>query len=175
MSQQGQAGSISGADRNIEFITGNSGGAVGPDAFYNINLLGTGNITVAGTPGSNLLSISDSSGFSATTSTTDATPTEITRITFNNNESRLITFSLLGIQGSYSAQYSSRVLLGARKEGLNDVQVVGYPIIRSTQDFSGGIAGFQSTIDSSVHLVLQVVGIAATNINWKLQGNIVSL
>lgn len=175
MSQQGVLGVNSSSERDIEFITGNTGGAVGPDAFFNINLLGTGNISVAGTPGSNLLSISDSSGFSATTSTSDATPTEITRVTFNNNESYVLTFSLLGIQGSYNAQYSSRVVLAARKAALNDVQIVGVPIIQSMQDFSSVIAGFSAEVSSSVHLVLNVIGLAGTNINWEIQGNLVSL
>lgn len=38
---------------NIETITGNSGGAVGPDGAGNINVVGTGSITVAGNPGIN--------------------------------------------------------------------------------------------------------------------------
>jgi hypothetical protein len=37
----------------IETITGNTGGAVGPDGSGNINVVGAGNITVAGTAGTN--------------------------------------------------------------------------------------------------------------------------
>lgn len=39
-------------------VTGNSGGAVGPDAAHNTNLVGTGAVTVTGTPITNTLTIS---------------------------------------------------------------------------------------------------------------------
>jgi hypothetical protein len=40
---------------DVETLTGNSGGAVGPDGSFNINTLGTGSITVVGNPGTNTL------------------------------------------------------------------------------------------------------------------------
>src|SRR5690606_25217380 len=50
----------------IDTITGNSGGAVGPDGANNINIVGSGsgvtsNIEVAGNPGTNTLTISTGS------------------------------------------------------------------------------------------------------------------
>lgn len=42
---------------NVKFLTGNSGGPVGPDLLGNINVVGTGDITVVDTPGSNTLTI----------------------------------------------------------------------------------------------------------------------
>lgn len=51
-----EGGSASG---DIETITGNSGGPVGPDGAFNINLLGSGSITVTGNPGTNTLTIDD--------------------------------------------------------------------------------------------------------------------
>jgi hypothetical protein len=39
-------------------LTGNSGGAVGPDGSQNINVVGAGSITVTGNPGTNTLTIS---------------------------------------------------------------------------------------------------------------------
>lgn len=54
-----------GGNTNIQTITGNSGGAVGPDVSHNINLVGTGGVTVTGNPGTNTLTIGVSgSGFS---------------------------------------------------------------------------------------------------------------
>jgi hypothetical protein len=44
---------------DIEFITGNTGGPVGPDSNQNINFTGTGHILVTGTPGTSSLVISD--------------------------------------------------------------------------------------------------------------------
>lgn len=42
----------------IETLTGNSGGAVGPDGAFNINILGSSPMSVAGNPGTNTLTIS---------------------------------------------------------------------------------------------------------------------
>lgn len=56
----------------VQTLTGNSGGAVGPDAGNNINVVGdTITIDVAGNPGTNTLTIS-TTGAIATTYTTDA-------------------------------------------------------------------------------------------------------
>lgn len=57
MSQSGRFGSGTGAPP-IETLTGNAGGAVGPDGAGNIDFVGDGTvITVTGTPASNLLTI----------------------------------------------------------------------------------------------------------------------
>jgi len=57
MSQAGMFENGSAAP-NIEFVTGNAGGAVGPDGLFNINIVGSGGITVTGNPGTNTLTIS---------------------------------------------------------------------------------------------------------------------
>jgi hypothetical protein len=50
----------------VQTLTGNAGGPVGPDGADNINIVGSGVITVTGNPGTNTLTISDS-GPGATT------------------------------------------------------------------------------------------------------------
>lgn len=60
-----QAGALStggggGGGTDIRTITGNSGGAVPPNAAHNINIVGTGTLTVVGSPGTNTLTITDS-------------------------------------------------------------------------------------------------------------------
>lgn len=52
----------SGAGTNVQLLTGNSGGAVGPDGAQNINIVGTGNVLVTGNPGTNTLTITANSG-----------------------------------------------------------------------------------------------------------------
>lgn len=41
----------------IETLTGNSGGAIGPDGSFNVNIVGSGGIIVTGTPASHTLTI----------------------------------------------------------------------------------------------------------------------
>jgi hypothetical protein len=51
---------------DIETLTGNVGGIVGPDGANNVNVVGTGSITVTGNPGTNTLTISEAAGDIAT-------------------------------------------------------------------------------------------------------------
>jgi hypothetical protein len=61
MSQQGRISDDGTTVTAVETLTGNSGGAVGPDGAGNIDVLGSGAITVTGNPGANTLTI-DSDG-----------------------------------------------------------------------------------------------------------------
>jgi len=61
MSQQGQLDSGGSTPTIVETLTGNTGGAVGPDGANNINVVGDGTTAnVAGNPGTNTLTISAS-------------------------------------------------------------------------------------------------------------------
>ena len=51
------AGGGGGGVGNVKFLTGNSGGPVAPDLVGNINVVGSGDITVVGNPGTNTLTI----------------------------------------------------------------------------------------------------------------------
>lgn len=55
MSQGGILSDNSSPGADVETLTGNSGGAVGADAAFNINTLGTGSITIVGVAGTNTL------------------------------------------------------------------------------------------------------------------------
>ena len=57
MSQQGILADQTSPDMDIETLTGNSGGAVGPDAAFNVNVVGASPLTVVGNPGTNTLTI----------------------------------------------------------------------------------------------------------------------
>lgn len=57
----------------VQTLTGNSGGAVGPDAGNNIDVIGDGTtITIVGSPGINTLTASVTDNFAATYTTDDA-------------------------------------------------------------------------------------------------------
>jgi hypothetical protein len=62
--QYSQAGSFGGGGITpgtvVETITGNAGGAVGPDGSSNVNIVGSGNITVTGNAGTHTLTITES-------------------------------------------------------------------------------------------------------------------
>lgn len=68
MSQQGRLIDV---ETNLETLTGNSGGAVGPDGAGNIDVIGSAPIDVTGNPGTNTLTIG-TDGTLATDYVTDA-------------------------------------------------------------------------------------------------------
>lgn len=75
MSQSGQAVGSGTISPDVEKLTGNTGGAVGPDASFNINVLGSGAVTVTGSPGTNTLTITVTGGGLTWTDITGATQT----------------------------------------------------------------------------------------------------
>jgi hypothetical protein len=67
MSQQGILQDQTSGSMDIETLTGDTGGAVGPDGAFNINLLGGDTIDVDGNAGTNTLTINSSvSGYPIT-------------------------------------------------------------------------------------------------------------
>ena len=73
----------------VETITGNSGGAVGPNGAFNINIVGSGTISVVGNPGTNTLTISDSAA--GTITSVLGTANEITS---TNSGGPIVTLSI---------------------------------------------------------------------------------
>lgn len=57
MSQRGILTDNTTVSGDIETLTGNSGGAVGPDTSHNISIVGGSGVTVTGDPGTNTLTI----------------------------------------------------------------------------------------------------------------------
>ncbi len=74
MSQFGRSFTNSGPGGFIETLTGNSGGAVSPTA-GNINVLGTGVITIVGNPGTSTLTVTPSGAIASSFITNPATGT----------------------------------------------------------------------------------------------------
>lgn len=94
MSQQGIASDVTTPLADIETITGNSGGAVGPDGAGNIDLVGAQATTVSGDAGTNTLTITvgpDGLSISEVTGTSQAA--EINTCYIANNVA-LVTITL---------------------------------------------------------------------------------
>ena len=74
MSQAGILSEDTSPLANIETLTGNVGGAVGPDAAHNVNILGGVGIDVVGNPATNTLTISDDDLVQGNVTTLNAIP-----------------------------------------------------------------------------------------------------
>ncbi len=93
MSQAGIVG-VGGTSPEIETITGNVGGAVGPDGAFNLFLVGVGPVTVTGNPGTNTLSISVSGSGTTWTREVNAAVPMVSDHGYINTNAGLTTFTL---------------------------------------------------------------------------------
>lgn len=82
-----------GAGAVVETLTGNSGGAVGPTG-NNINVVGSGSVTVAGNPGTSTLTISTTGGGIPWTVVAGAAQAMAVNNGYIANNAGTITFSL---------------------------------------------------------------------------------
>lgn len=95
MSQQGRIGDGGTALPDIETLTGDIGGVVGPDATFNVNILGGADVTTTGNPGTNTITIDIAGGSTGTGQTIGAVTDDV------------ITFALGAAAGTY--EISARI------------------------------------------------------------------
>ncbi len=109
----------------VETLTGNSGGAVGPDASHNINVVGDGvTVNVAGNPGTNTLTIS-ASGTGTMQTLTGNTGGAISPVAGNTNTVGTGSITIAGAGNTLTTQLTGltnhAVLVGAGTATITNV------------------------------------------------------
>lgn len=153
---------------DVSTLTGNTGGAVGPDGAQNINVVGdaTTGVSVTGNPGTNTLTIAN--GIlqeEYEVQTTDATPTNIATFGVGVNEAIIISGHIVGAIDDYSASLNGRFIGGARRTNIGGAFLVGSPVIDINED-SAGNASLNVIVTGNTILV-EVIGVAGETWNWK--------
>lgn len=152
-------------------LTGNTGGAVGPDGGGNINVIGDGTTaSVAGNAGTNTLTISVAGAQVDTVTTLDATETTLGTITLSANEIVFITSQIIGAyETAINWAFGTSLMTTARKQGAaSPVIVEGTIDERARAKTNGTDAGVNATYDVSGNTVrIRVTGEAGTTIAWK--------
>lgn len=157
----GQGGGGGGGD--VLTLTGNTGGAVGPTG-GNINVVGTGTISVAGNPGTSTLTISNTAQTVVTQVTTNDTPATLYSVTLANNSSVTVQVIINMALSDYTEAGYCSIIAGARRAGAGAV-LIGVPSVSLADDFSSPVS--IDGIVSGNNLIIQVVGIAAETITWR--------
>jgi hypothetical protein len=163
MSQAGVASNKTSPASDVEFITGNSGGAVGPDAAFNLNLLGAEEVIVTGSPATNTLTIDSINGSANTVGAVTAD---------------LITLPL----GAVPAGYSFYVIISgfdittpsiATYSITGGIRTTGAAAVRdATPSYSDSEAAPMIPTDDDLiavgnNAVVRVTGVAGLTIHWK--------
>ena len=151
---------------NIETLTGDLGGAVGPDGAFNINLLtGTG-LTTTGVPASNTITWTLDNYYNQTATTNNAVPNVTMTIPLGSTPGVYtldINVSAYNITDTAAAGFS---LFGTVKTDGAVGTLIGVPdkIINNEVAMATSDANI---IVSGNNMVIQVTGIAAKTINWR--------
>jgi len=162
MSQSGIL-NVAGGTAVVLFLTGDTGGAVGPTA-NNINIVGGSGITVAGTPGTSTLTI-NSLGTEATVTTTDATPTVIFTQTLAASEAAYMEVRIIAAEADYSSAIGGGFSSTIRRAAAGGAACAGGPHGNILEDTAGmPDVDFNATGND---IQVLVTGVAATTYNWR--------
>jgi hypothetical protein len=148
-----------------ETLTGDIGGAVGPDGLFNINILGGSNITVTGNPLTNTLTIDQSGGFEGTGQTIGAVTADI------------ITFPLGAVAGTHEfeikvASFNAATPAGSgyhiqaavRTTGAAGT-LIGTPEVDAFEE--AVLLGCSATVVVvGNNAIVRVLGVAGLTIDW---------
>jgi hypothetical protein len=163
MSQAGvYSGGGGGGGSDVQTLTGNSGGAVGPDGASNI-IVGDQGITVVGDPGTNTLTISSSHAFRATVQTTDDTPTTIISTTLDTSSAVTIDALIVGLRDDDASGVGGRVT-GVARRAAGGAILVGTAQVNFASEDAGGM---QVTVSGN-DILVQVIGEAAQTYDWSV-------
>ena len=148
----------------VQTLTGNTGGAVPPTA-NNINILGSGDIIVTGSPGTNTLTISNS--------TLDGTTTTVGAVTGN-----VITIPLGAVAGCYTfdckvvgfnsaspAGVGYTIVGSVRTDGATATLLVGQAVDSFEEAATSTCTG--ALVVSANNAIIQVLGATGLTIDWK--------
>ena len=172
MSQAGIISDLTTPSADIEFLTGDTGGVVGPDGSYNIDINGatsttnnTDGITVVGTPGSNLLEVTLTNRAVGSVTTTDATATALITLPAGATPG---TYQLTG----YISAFESSTPAGATYSTRGGFRTTGAAVTEigaestTTAEEAALSACFIELVASSNNIILRVTGLVGTTINW---------
>ena len=152
---------------NIETLTGDLGGAVGPDGAFNINLLTGEGLTTTGVPASNTITITrDDTPYSGTGQTVGAVTADLITIPLGATPATYaIEARIAGFESTTPAGCGYSLFATFRTTGA--AAVVCGTVDKITNEEAALIAANATMVASGNNAVVQVTGVLALTINWK--------
>jgi hypothetical protein len=151
----------------VETLTGNSGGAV-PPTLNNINIVGSGGVTVTGNPGTSTLTISFSeSGLTGTGTTIDNATADLITITPTDLKSFSIQGLVTGYDSANNVMIGGEIIANGRRNGT--VTIVGTPDTSRDADavLIAPNQGLFNIVSSGATFILRVTGVTGHTISWR--------
>ena len=152
---------------SLEKMTGDVGGAVSPDAGFNINLLSDDFLTVTGTPLTNTLTISLDNASITTGQTIGAVTNSIVNFDLGAFAGvRVVEAKVVGLTSALTAGCAFNLICGARTTGAA-ASLIGVQDKYVAEDAAIVACDANFTVAGNV-LSVTVLGAAGLTINWKI-------
>lgn len=152
---------------NVETLTGDFGGAIGPDGAFNINLLTGEGLTTTGVPASNTITITrDDTPYSGTGQTVGAVTANLISIPLGGTPATYaIEARISGFESTTPAGCGYSLFGTFRTTGV--AAVVCGTVDKITNEEAALVLANATMVASGNNAVVQVTGVAALTINWK--------
>jgi hypothetical protein len=166
MSHSGALNGGSGGGGPVSTLTGNTGGAVGPDGASNINVIGSGAITVTGNAGTHTLTITDQLVQIGTATTVGATTATLITIPLAASQSVMIQCILTAYESTTPTAFGGQIIGAVFRAGAAAAAVLPNPDPFSSE--GGAIPNATMNISASGNNALvTVTGQAGLTLNWR--------
>jgi hypothetical protein len=170
LSQSGILSEDSTPARDVEFITGDTGGAVGPDALHNINLVGGANVTTTGTPGTNTIRIDIGGGYEGTGQTIGAVTDDLITIALGAAAGTYkLHVKVVGFEATTPAGCVYEITAGVRTTGAAAV-LIGVPVVNSLEE-AALVAANATVVVAANTAIIRVTGVGALTIDWNSEAD----
>ena len=151
---------------DVETLSGDTGGAVSPNALHNIDILGGPGIDVDGTPGSNLLTISLNGGVEGTGTTVGAVTDDLITLSLGGTAGTyLIETNVVGFESTTPAGAVYRARGAFRTTGAASTEI-GTDSLVQFEDVA--LAGCSvDAIANANNVIIRVTGTAGLTCQWR--------
>ena len=169
MSQGGILSDVTSPLANLETLTGDIGGAVGPDGLLNINLLTGNGLTSTGVPASNTITFTrDDDPYEGTGQTIGAVTANLITIPLGATPTTYtIECRIAGFESTTPAGCGYFLICAFRTDGAT-ASLVG-TVDRTTNEDAALNLCNATMVASGNNAVVQVLGTAGLTINWRAQ------
>jgi len=174
MSQSGILADLTSSAANIETLTGDSGGAVGPNGAFNVDILGSDSsvnndngITVVGDPANNKQTVTLTNRVTGQITTTDAVVTAILTLAAGVTPAAFIidNGNICGFNSTDGGGGAYFFTAGVTTDGTTATEL-GSEFPTEFEDAAMAASDISFTVSGN-NIIIQVQGIAGKTINWN--------
>jgi hypothetical protein len=150
----------------VQTLTGDTGGAVGPDGANNINLLTGVGLTSTGNPGTNTITFTLDGGSEGTTTTVGAVTGDVITIALGATPATYTFEARISAFESTTPAGAGYQIFGAVRTTGVAATLIGTPDVIVNEE-AALVTGDADLVVSANNAIFRVTGVAGLTIDWK--------